>query len=79
MEENNAQQFVDQQLGFNKDVIKASEGMLEGLRQQSKINQAISQELLDQQNQLKTHRQLITGLTIGYFASTIGLIIWMMA
>jgi hypothetical protein len=79
MDEDKAQTFVDRQLDLNRDLVDTARMLHEALRRQAKVNQAAAEKLNDLENTIKTHRQLITGLTIGYFASTIGLIIWMMA
>lgn len=75
MEETSAQGFVDQQLAFNKNVTKASEGMLDGLTRQAKLNLALADQLRDQENTLKTHRQMITALTVGLIGTTLGIIL----
>ena len=78
-EETNAQTFVDRQIDFNKEIVSTSAKLYDGLKKQAKVNQALAEELHTLEDTLKTHRQLITGLLIGYFASTIGLVIWMMS
>ena len=64
MEPSNAQDYIDQQIKFNKDVTKASTSMLEGLQRQAMLNTAIAQQLEDQASRLKTHRDLIVALCI---------------
>lgn len=75
MEETSAQGFVDQQLSFNKDIVKASNAMLEGLNRQAKLNNALADQLRDQENTLKTHRSMITALTVGLIGTTLGIIL----
>jgi hypothetical protein len=74
-----AEAFIDQQLAFNNDIVKASTGMAKGLTLQSDMNKALVQQLQDQQSSIKTHRQLITVLTAASIANSIGIILWMLA
>jgi hypothetical protein len=75
METSAAQQFVDQQLEFNKDVLKSSNALLDGLKRQARLNSALAEQLRDQDNRLKTHHQLIIALTIGNIGCAIGIIL----
>lgn len=75
MEEMNAQTFVDQQVAFNKDVTKASQGMLDGLNRQARLNTALAEQLRDQANTLTTHRQLIIALTVGNIGTALGTVL----
>lgn len=79
MDENSAETFVDRQLNLNRELVDTARLLHDALRRQAKVNQAAAEQLNDLENTLKTHRQIITGLLVGYFASTIGLIIWMLA
>jgi hypothetical protein len=74
-----AEAFIDQQLAFNDDIVKASTGMAKGLNLQSQMNTALVQQLQDQQSSIKTHRQLITVLTAVCIMNSIGIILWMLA
>lgn len=74
-----AEAFIDQQLAFNNDIVKASTGMAKGLTLQSDMNKALVQQLQDQQSSIKTHRQLITVLTAVCIMNSIGIILWMLA
>jgi hypothetical protein len=77
--ETSAEAFIDQQLAFNNDIVKASTGMAKGLTLQSDMNKALVQQLQDQQSSIKTHRQLITVLTAVCIMNSIGIILWMLA
>ncbi len=77
--ETSAEAFIDQQLAFNNDIVKASTGMAKGLTLQSDMNKALVQQLQDQQSSIKTHRQLITVLTAVCIMNSIGTILWMLA
>jgi len=60
---NEAQTFIDRQLAFNKDVLKAVSGVDQAIRVQAKLNLALNEQLRDQDNRIITHRQLIIALT----------------
>jgi hypothetical protein len=70
-----AQTFIDRQLSFNKDIIKTIESLDKAIRIQSKLNQALTQQLNDQDSRLKTQRQLITGATFGVITTALAVII----
>jgi hypothetical protein len=67
--------FVDRQLAFNKDMVKTIESLDKAIRIQSKLNQALTQQLNDQDSRLKTQRQLITGATFGVITTALAVII----
>jgi hypothetical protein len=75
MEPTSAENFIDQQLSFNKDIVKASQSTLDGLTRQAKLNNALAEQLRDQENTLKTHRSMITALTVGLIGTTLGIIL----
>jgi len=75
MDTSAAENFVDQQIAFNKDVTKASQGMLDGLTRQARLNNALAEQLRDQANTLTTHRQLIIALTIGNIGTALGTVL----
>lgn len=62
MDINSAQEYIDQQVKFNKDVTKASTSLLEGLKRQAEVNMVIAQQLEEQSSRIKTHRDLIIAL-----------------
>lgn len=64
METPNAGDYIEQQLKFNKDIVKASNSMLEGLNRQAALNTAIAQQLEEQSMRIKTHRDLIVALAV---------------
>jgi len=74
-----AEAFIDQQLAFNNDIVKASTGMAKGLTLQSDMNKALVTQLQDQESRLKTHRQLITVLTTVSILNSIGIILWILS
>jgi tetrahydromethanopterin S-methyltransferase subunit F len=74
MEETEAITFVDRQIDFNKDIVKASTTMLEGLNRQAKLNESITERLRDQNEQIATLRQLTVGLTVGVIGTAIGVV-----
>jgi CHASE3 domain sensor protein len=74
-EENGAQTFIDRQLTFNKDMVKTIESLDKAIRIQSKLNQALTQQLNDQDNRIRTHRQLLIGVTFGGIATTLAVIL----
>ena len=74
-ETNNAATFIDRQLAFNKDIIKTIESLDKAIRIQSKLNQALTQQLNDQDNRLRTHRQLLIGVTFGGITTTLAVIL----
>jgi hypothetical protein len=67
--------FVDRQLAFNKDIIKTIESLDKAIRIQAKLNLALTEQLNDQDNRIKTHRQLIIGVTFGGIATTLAVIL----
>ena len=69
-----AQTFIDRQLTFNKDIVKTIESLDKAIRIQSKLNQALTQQLNDQDSRLKTQRQLITGATFGVITTALAVI-----
>jgi hypothetical protein len=74
-----AEAFIDQQLAFNNDIVKASSGMVKGLTIQSDLNKAVREALHDQEQQIKTIRNLVTALTAVSILNSIGVILWMLA
>jgi hypothetical protein len=74
-ETTNAGTFIDRQLAFNKDIIKTIESLDKAIRIQSKLNQALTQQLNDQDSRLKTQRQLITGATFGVITTALAVIL----
>jgi hypothetical protein len=70
-----AQTFIDRQLSFNKDMVKTIESLDKAIRIQSKLNTALAEQLNDQANQLKTHRQLLIGVTFGGITTTLAVIL----
>jgi hypothetical protein len=79
METPSAEAFIDQQLAFNNDIVKASTGMAKGLTLQADMNKAVAEQIINQESILKTHRQLITVLTIVSILNSVGIILWMLA
>jgi len=73
-ETNNAQTFIDRQLAFNKDIIKTIESLDKAIRIQAKLNLALTEQLNDQDNRIRTHRQLITGVTFGAITTALAVI-----
>lgn len=71
----NPETFIDKQIAFNKDIVEATEGLLKGLNRQAKLNTALAEQLRDQDNTIKTHRQLITALLVGIIGTAIGTIL----
>lgn len=69
-----AQTFIDRQLAFNQDIIKTIESLDKAIRIQAKLNQALTQQLQDQDSRLKTQRQLITGATFGVITTALAVI-----
>lgn len=57
-------EYVDQQLKFNKDIVKASTSIYEGLQRQATLNSAIAQQLEEQSSRIKTHRDIIIALAV---------------
>lgn len=74
MEASEAKDFVDRQIDFNKDMVKTSKAMLEGLRHQERLNTALTEKLRDQDNQITTIRQLTVALTVGIIGTAIGVV-----
>lgn len=74
-ETNNAQTFIDRQLQFNKDIIKTVENIHKGVRIQSKLNTVLMEQIQDQDNRLKTHRQLLIGVTFGAISTALAVIL----
>jgi len=74
-ETNNAQTFIDRQLAFNKDIIKTIESLDKAIRIQAKLNQALTEQLNDQDSRLKTQRQLITGATFGVITTALAVML----
>lgn len=74
-ETTNAQTFIDRQLAFNKDIIKTIESLDKAIRIQAKLNLALTDQLNDQDNRIRTHRQLITGVTFGVITTALAVIL----
>jgi hypothetical protein len=74
-ETTNAQTFIDRQLTFNKDMVKAVEAVDKGTRIQARLNTVLTEQLQDQENQLKTHRQLLIGVTFGTITTALAVIL----
>jgi hypothetical protein len=75
MEENAAQEYVDKQMTFNKDIIKTIESLDKGIRLQAKVNTVLAEQIQDQDNRLKTHRQLLIGVTFGTMTTALAVIL----
>jgi hypothetical protein len=73
-ETNSAQTFIDRQLAFNKDIIKTIETLDKGVRIQAKLNTVLMEQIRDQDNRLKTHRQLLVGVTFGVISTALAVI-----
>ena len=78
MEDNTASVFVDRQIAFNKDILAAIASVDKAIRIQAKLNLGLTQQLEDQNNQIRTHRQLIIGVTFGLITTSLALIITML-
>ena len=63
MEPEQAASFVDKQLELNKKVTKTLTGFVEGLETQDKINQQVTEYLLNQDTRLDTLNRLVVALT----------------
>jgi hypothetical protein len=74
-ETNSAQTFIDRQLAFNKDMVKTIESLDKAIRIQSKLNLALTEQLNDQDNRIRTHRQLIVGITFGVVTTSLAVIL----
>jgi hypothetical protein len=74
METSEAKDFVDKQIAFNKDIVKTSTAMLDGLKHQERLNQALAEKMSDQDNQLATLRQLTVALTVGVIGTAVGVV-----
>jgi hypothetical protein len=74
-ETNSAQTFIDRQLAFNKDIIKTIETLDKGVRIQAKLNTVLMEQIQDQDNRLKTHRQLLVGVTFGAITTALAVIL----
>lgn len=66
--------FVDRQLAFNKDIIKTIESLDKAIRIQSKLNLELTNQLNDQDNRIRTHRQLLTGTVFGLICTSLAVI-----
>jgi hypothetical protein len=75
MEDNKASGFVDRQIEFNKDILAAIASVDKAIRIQSKLNLGLTQQLEDQSNTIRTHRQLIIGITFGLVCTSLALIV----
>jgi hypothetical protein len=74
-ETNSAQTFIDRQLSFNKDIVKTIETLDKGVRIQAKLNTVLMEQIQDQDNRLKTHRQLLVGVTFGSISTALAVIL----
>ena len=75
MEDNTASVFVDRQIEFNKDILAAIASVDKAIRIQAKLNLGLTQQLEDQSNTIRTHRQLIIGITFGLITTSLALIV----
>ena len=75
MEDNTASVFVDRQIEFNKDILAAIASVDKAIRIQAKLNLGLTQQLEDQSNTIRTHRQLIIGITFGLVCTSLALIV----
>lgn len=79
MEDNTASVFVDRQISFNKDILQAIASVDKAIRIQAKLNLGLTEQLNDQNSRIKTHRQLIVGLTFGLICTALALIVLALA
>lgn len=70
-EENNANEYVNRQIEFNKDIVKTIDGMNKALRLQSKLNKDMVEELNKNKTMLNAHKNLMTALTIWTLVTTV--------
>jgi hypothetical protein len=75
MEDSTASVFVDRQITFNKDILAAVASVDKAIRIQAKLNLSLNEQLNDQNSRIKTHRQLIVGLTFGLICTSLAVII----
>jgi hypothetical protein len=75
MEENAAQEYVDKQMQFNKEIITTLKSLDKGIRLQAKLNTVLAEQIQDQDNRLKTHRQLLIGVTFGTMTTALAVIL----
>lgn len=75
MENQDPTTFVDKQLELNKKVTKTLTGFVQGLETQDKINQQVTEYLLNQDTRLDTLNRLVVALTTFVVVTLCGVLI----
>lgn len=75
MENQDPTTFVDKQLDLNKKITKTLTGFVQGLETQDKINQQVTEYLLNQDTRLDTLNRLVVALTTFVVVTLCGVLI----